>query len=133
MESFIYADMNKACREKDKTKIQHYGAFAAALSYIVYYANSKKENSQQNKTTILFRGIKLNNNEVDDYWPGTKIHLQGFTSTSKRFGSALKFAFKSLSDDQVPVVFEIYFSSKKGLFELTEEFTAFPGEDEVLV
>ena len=29
MESFIYADMNKASREKDKTKIKHYGAFAA--------------------------------------------------------------------------------------------------------
>ena len=28
---------------------------------------------------------------------------------------------------------KIFFESKKGLFELTDEFTAFPGEDEVLV
>ena len=72
-------------------------------------------------------------NEVDNYEPGTKIHLQGFTSTSKRFGSVLKFALKELKDDQVPVVFEIYFKSKKGFFELTDEFTAFPGENEVLI
>ena len=39
MESFIYADLNKASREKDVTKIKLYGAFAAALSYIIYCAN----------------------------------------------------------------------------------------------
>ena len=39
MESFIYADMNRACRDKDRSKIKFYGAFAAALSYIIYNAN----------------------------------------------------------------------------------------------
>ena len=39
MESFIYADLNKACRDKDPSKIKYYGAFAAALSYIIYGAN----------------------------------------------------------------------------------------------
>ena len=42
MESFIYADLNKACREKDESKIKYYGAFAAALSYIIDNANSKR-------------------------------------------------------------------------------------------
>ena len=45
MESFIYADMNRVSREKDETKIKFYGAFAAALSYIVYFANEKRKNS----------------------------------------------------------------------------------------
>ena len=45
MESFIYADMNKAIREKEKTKTKHYGAFTAALSYIVYYANQKRKST----------------------------------------------------------------------------------------
>ena len=40
MESFIYADLNYACREKDHKQIKYYGAFAAALSYIIYFANS---------------------------------------------------------------------------------------------
>ena len=43
MESFIYADMNKACRDKDKSKIKFYGAFAAALSYIIYNANKNRK------------------------------------------------------------------------------------------
>ena len=45
MESFIYNDMNKASREKDESKIKYYGAFAAALSYIIYAASSQKNYS----------------------------------------------------------------------------------------
>ena len=43
MESFIYSEMNRAIRKKDKTQIQHYGAFSSALSYILYSANKKKQ------------------------------------------------------------------------------------------
>ena len=43
MESFIYADMNQACRVKDASKIRFYGAFAAALSYIIYNANRNRK------------------------------------------------------------------------------------------
>ena len=39
MESFIYSDMNRAIRDQDKHGIEHYGAFAAALIYIIYNAN----------------------------------------------------------------------------------------------
>ena len=42
MESFVYAELNKTCREKDESKISYYGAFAAALSYIIDNANSKR-------------------------------------------------------------------------------------------
>ena len=35
MESFIYADLNRVCRIKDKSKIKFYGAFSAALSFII--------------------------------------------------------------------------------------------------
>ena len=43
MESFIYGDLNQACRDKDQSKIQYYGAFAAALSYIINYANKSRK------------------------------------------------------------------------------------------
>lgn len=43
MESFIYGDLNKACRMKSKTEIRYYGAFAAALSYIIFAANNKRK------------------------------------------------------------------------------------------
>ena len=42
MESFIYSELNKVCREKDKSKIKFYGAFAAALSFIIYSANKNR-------------------------------------------------------------------------------------------
>ena len=42
MESFIYEELNQASREKDESKIKYYGAFAAALSYIIYTANSNR-------------------------------------------------------------------------------------------
>ena len=42
MESFIYTDLNKVCREKDHSKIKFYGAYAASLSFIIYYANQNK-------------------------------------------------------------------------------------------
>lgn len=42
MESFIYADLNRVCREKDKTMIKFFGAFAAALSFIIHNANHNR-------------------------------------------------------------------------------------------
>lgn len=43
MESFIYTDLNRVCREKDKSKIKIYGAFAAALSFIIHTANKNRK------------------------------------------------------------------------------------------
>ena len=39
MESFIYTHLNRACRNKDYKAIQFYGAFSAALSFIIDNAN----------------------------------------------------------------------------------------------
>ena len=61
------------------------------------------------------------------------MHLLGYTRTSKQFEVGEKFALKDLRDNQEPVIFEINFQGKIGLFELTSEYTAFPSEDEVLI
>ena len=42
MESFLYYDLNKASREKDQSKIKFYGAYAAALSFILYSATNNR-------------------------------------------------------------------------------------------
>ena len=42
MESFIYREINKASRQKDRSKIKFYGAYAAALSYIINTANKQR-------------------------------------------------------------------------------------------
>ena len=59
MESFIYADLNRVCREKDKSKIKFYGAFAAALSFIIHSANMNRKEEKLQNYTELFRGVKL--------------------------------------------------------------------------
>ena len=133
MESFIYSDMNEACRKKDKSKIQYYGAYAAALSYIIYYANQNRKDDRLAGSTKLYRGLKMTNLEISTYKKGETCPLLGYTSTSKQFEFAKKFAFMEMVDGTTPVVLEIDFKGKRGLFEMSDEFTAYPGEEEVLI
>lgn len=70
MESFIYAEMNKASRDKDKSKIKYYGAFAAALSYIIDAANSNRKTNKLVNFTKLYRGIKMQFTEVNSIEQG---------------------------------------------------------------
>ena len=72
MESFIYEDLNRACREKDESMIQYYGAFAAALSYIIYHANENRTDEDKinkkkgnNCMTTLYRGLKIEKELLD--------------------------------------------------------------------
>lgn len=83
MESFIYADLNQACRKKEKKKIQFYGAYAAALSYIIYSANRNRKTGQLKGKTVLYRGLKIQNEDVEKYVPGNSIRLTGYTSTTR--------------------------------------------------
>ena len=93
MESFIYADLNRVCREKDTTKIKFYGAFAAALSFIIHSANQNRIEQKLQRSTTLFRGVKLTPAEAEQYQKGSTTNLLGYTSTSKDFYVALKFSF----------------------------------------
>lgn len=71
---------------------------------------------------------------IDSYKPGSKIHLMGYTSTSENFYIALGFAINGVDeDDMEPVLYDIDFRKSTGLFQLTEEYTAYPAEREVLV
>ena len=133
MESFIYEDLNRVCREKDKTKIKFYGAFAAALSFIIYSANQNRISNKLHRVTTLYRGVKLTEVELEQYNQGYRTNLLGYTSTSLDFKIALKFCFKRLDNQRVPVVFEISFKGSNGLFQLTDDFSAYPDELEVLV
>ena len=99
MESFIYADLNKTCREKDETKIKYYGAFAAALSYIIDYANKNRQSKSKLKSrNLLYRGLKMTKEDADTYVVGDRINLTGYTSTSKRYECALEFALTNCFD-----------------------------------
>ena len=66
--------------------------------------------------------------EADDFRVGELINLTGYTSTSKSFGTALKFALEGEADLKIPVVLEINFLKSSGFFELTPEYSAYPSE-----
>lgn len=83
--------------------------------------------------TSLFRGLKLMRREIDSFTIGDKVCLTGYQSTSKSKSIAMKFAFRQLASEQVPVIFEIEFKGENGLFEMSRGFSVFPGEDEILI
>ena len=55
MQSFVFSEMNKASRNKDKSKIKFYGAFASALGYITHCGNNQNGNSS--KRFVVYRGM----------------------------------------------------------------------------
>ena len=63
MESFVFKEINKASRDKDKSKIKFYGPFVSALSYIVHAANANKKKKLAKNFTI-YRGLKLSQQEI---------------------------------------------------------------------
>ena len=69
---------------------------------------------------------------------GQVTNLVGYTSTSQSPETAMQFALMNDSDpfqpqSKSPIIFKIKFTGQKGLFKLTEGFTAYQGEGEVLV
>ena len=116
METFIYSDLNRASREKDMSKIQYYGAFAAALSYIIQFANQNRKTLKLKGLNTLFRGLNLTPSELDAYKPHTTVNLMGYTSTSHQEATAIEFAFADLQGtSNLPVVFKIEFRGERGL------------------
>lgn len=97
MESFVFREMNKASRKKDVTKIEYYGALAAALGLIVHHGHMDKALNHTNKTLTVYRGLKLPKEEfTDKYILGNIIQLTGFTSTTFLYDTAEKFAIEGL-------------------------------------
>jgi len=95
MESFIYREMNWACREQDHTKIKFYGPLASVLSFILQTANRK--NRSRDITT--FRGVMLSEEDINaKYAIGNQVHITGYTSTTLNKNIGLKFALPSVYD-----------------------------------
>lgn len=101
MESFVFAEMNKASREKDTSKIEFYGPFASALGFIVHCGNYKQ--TEFTNEIIVYRGLRVSSETLDEkYKIGNVINLQGFTSSTISRETAKTFAFDDetiLEDD----------------------------------
>ena len=98
MESFIFAEMNRASRMKDVSKIKYYGAFASALGFIVHCGN--KSDTSFKKEFTVYRGISLPVQKMQESFKvGETINLQGFTSTTLSKKAGVKFAFQNINED----------------------------------
>ena len=75
----------------------------------------------------------MSQEEIEQYQKGSTTSLLGYTSTSKTFKIALQFALVDCQVDRIPVVFQIKFKGNSGLFNLSDQFSAYPEEEEVLV
>ena len=81
----------------------------------------------------LYRGLKLSLDQIESYVVGESVNLTGYVSSSPKKKIAMGFSLDGATDKNLAVLFEIEFTGEKGLFELTEGFTAYPDEAEVLI
>ena len=59
MQTFIFSEINKTSRDKDKSKIEYYGPLASALGYIIHIGNY--ESLKTKEKIITYRGMKVKN------------------------------------------------------------------------
>ena len=135
MTSFIYPSLNRTSRNQDQSQIRNYGAFAAALSYILYFANkNRKDNGRISGTIEIYRGLQLPSEEIARYEIGKLLNLRGYTSATTTRSVAIGFAVDKLQADLCPVLYNIKFTGDEGLFYMSDEnYSAFKDEDEILI
>ena len=75
----------------------------------------------------------MNKKDLESFKVGKTTSLKGYTSTSKSFEVAVRFALARVKDYQVSVVIQINFKGSKGLFEMSKGYSAFADEEEVLI
>ena len=59
MQSFIFSEMNKASRNKDKTKIEFYGPLASAIGYIIHKGNKDQTELAHTTKFVTYRGLYI--------------------------------------------------------------------------
>ncbi|CAF1298923.1 unnamed protein product [Didymodactylos carnosus] len=86
MECFLYKLINKALRENDTRKITTLGPFCYIL--LRSWLNTKEK-----QTTTLYRGMNIDDNQLQSYQEATgqTRYWEGFTSTTKNHEKAQKF------------------------------------------
>ena len=67
----------------------------------------------------------MKKDEFDKYLVGSRKHLTGYTSTSTDPNVAAHFANYDQNHDKIPVIFIIKFKSQRGLFAMTDGFSAY--------
>ena len=135
METFVYADLNSASRDHDKTKIFTLGPLSRALDTIVQDAERNRPEDSESlaewQFTDLYRGLTLPASVIKQYQDktGKMFFMGGFTSTSIHLQEAINYALKNNDEQNLPVLMHIKWkgSSRWNAFRLDKkEYSAMP-------
>ncbi|CAF1375623.1 unnamed protein product [Rotaria sp. Silwood1] len=135
-ETFLYKLVNKALRTEDMAQLYIFRFFIVDLS--LHLAKLHEKNREKDKVVMLYRGLKLENEELNRLKQneGNLISTNGFLSTSRSKQVALKFALKSAKrTNVVSTLYEIECNlneSKSIVFADITKYSEFAAEQEVL-
>lgn len=154
----LYAEVNKAARTNDQSKVETLGPFQRALISITSQAEKARDPSDRIKNGqyifeneggveknlggifLLFRGMQMKDEWIKNYESKTKppkcVRLPGSVSCSRDIHVALHFATQNLQEDKIPVVFVISnknYVQPNGMRMNNEAYTSYPSEGEVLL
>ena len=141
MENWAYAELNRACRFKDKSKVPTLGPWAMALSEVINGAQINRtdvEKFDQWKQQDLWRGGGMTAKEIKQYsdMAGKKgeddyINLFGYTSCSLDKGVAISFAWNNQKTGHSKVLFQIKWKQETAAYFL--DAGAYDYEEEILI
>ena len=135
METFVYAALNSASRDHDKTKIFTLGPLSRALDAIVCDAEKNRpvdsESLATSSFTDLYRGLTLPASVIKQYQDkiGGWFFMGGFTSTSIHLQEAINYALKNNDSKNLPVLMHIRWKDEDryNAFRLDKkEYSAMP-------
>jgi len=142
LEPPIYRVLNKASRDKDKSRVGTLGPYSDCLRTILANAErNRKDKYPLNTPFMVYRGFGMLDSEINEYRKMVNnkvgINLRGFTSTTTDNETAMYFAIKgeNKKKNMKSVFVSIKIRNLKGYdgFQLNSlEYTAYPDEKEIL-
>ena len=86
MESLIYVELYRVCREKGESNIKFYEDFTAIIRLVIHSINRNKVKEKIEDTNTLFKRVKLATGEIEKF-------EEGFTCTIYEISTAVMPAF----------------------------------------
>lgn len=99
LEPPIYRVLNRASRDKDKSRVGTLGPYSDCLRTILAHAERNRPDKYPKNTPFtVYRGFGMLDSEINEYRKMTNnragINLRGFTSTTTDHDTAMHFALK---------------------------------------
>lgn len=144
LETWLYAAVNKATRQRDHSKVDTLGPAACLLSHALLLAAKSRQEYEKavagaTPPILLYRSYRLGPGQKAELrqWKRMKnrtISMQGYLSALPNKQNALRPALKLMEEEEAVLLFEISLLKEVNhgghFFRLgTESYTVYPEED----